>query len=99
MGILIVSIYFIGKTLFSSEVGLWSAGLSMLFPRLYQTRLQFLIDTPSMTLTVACFCCLTFWKVETNRQKQWLWTILFGLGWGLALLSKQSIMFFLFIPL
>ncbi|EAM52654.1 phospholipid carrier-dependent glycosyltransferase [Crocosphaera watsonii WH 8501] len=98
-GILIVSIYFIGKTLFSSEVGLWSAGLSMLFPRLYQTRLQFLIDTPSMTLTVACFCCLTFWKVETNRQKQWLWTILFGLGWGLALLSKQSIMFFLFIPL
>ncbi|MDJ0728987.1 MAG: phospholipid carrier-dependent glycosyltransferase [Crocosphaera sp.] len=98
-GILIVSVYIIGKTLFSRQVGLWSAGLSLLFPRLYQTRLQFLIDTPLMTLTIACFCCLTVWKIEPNRRKQWLWTILFGLCWGLALLTKQSVMFFLFIPL
>ncbi|MEL4898165.1 phospholipid carrier-dependent glycosyltransferase [Crocosphaera sp. Alani8] len=98
-GILIVSIYVIGKVLFSTEVGLWSAGLSLLFPRLYQTRLQFLIDTPLMTLTVACFCCLTLWKIEPNRRKQWLWTMIFGLCWGLALLTKQSVMFFLFVPL
>ncbi|MDJ0843230.1 phospholipid carrier-dependent glycosyltransferase [Crocosphaera sp.] len=97
--ILIISVYFIGKTLFNDKVGLWSAGLTLLFPRLYQTRLQFLIDTPLMTLTVACFCCLTLWKVEPNRRKQWLWTILFGLCWGLTLLTKQSVMFFLFTPL
>ncbi|MGB5768393.1 MAG: phospholipid carrier-dependent glycosyltransferase [Crocosphaera sp.] len=98
-GILIISIYIIGKTLFSPQVGLWGAGLSMLFPRLYQTRLQFLIDTPLMTLTVASFCCLTVWKIQENRQKQWLWTVIFGLLWGLALLTKQSVMFFLFTPL
>ena len=98
-GILIISVYIIGKTLFSPQVGLWSAGLTLLFPRLYQTRLQFLIDTPLMTLTVACFCCLTLWKFEGNRGKQWLWTIIFGVCWGLALLTKQSVMFFLFTPL
>ncbi len=98
-GILIISVYIIGKTLFNPKVGLWSAGLTLLFPRLYQTRLQFLIDTPLMTLTVACFCCLTLWKFENNRRKQWLWTIIFGVGWGLALITKQSVMFFLFTPL
>ncbi|HAC65302.1 MAG TPA: phospholipid carrier-dependent glycosyltransferase [Cyanothece sp. UBA12306] len=97
--ILIVSVYFIGKRLFSPQVGLWGAGISMLFPRLYQTSLQFLLDTPSMTLTVACFCWLTIWKLEKIRSKQWIFTAVFGLFWGLALLTKQSIMFFLFTPL
>ncbi|MDJ0507986.1 MAG: phospholipid carrier-dependent glycosyltransferase [Crocosphaera sp.] len=97
--ILIISIYTLGKTLFNAQIGLWSAGLSMLFPRLYQTRLQFLLDTPLMTLTVACFCCLTLWKLQHLRKKQWLWTIIFGVFWGLALLTKQSVMFFLITPL
>ncbi|MEA5508614.1 phospholipid carrier-dependent glycosyltransferase [Crocosphaera sp. UHCC 0190] len=97
--ILIISVYTLGKTLFSPQVGLWGAGLSMLFPRLYQTRLQFLLDTPLMTFTIACFCCLTLWKLQKTKQKQWLWTVNFGLAWGLALLTKQSIMFFLITPL
>lgn len=98
-GILLISVYTIGKTLFNPQIGLWGAGFSMLFPRLYQTRLQFVIDNPLMTLTVACFCCLTIWKYEKIRQKQWLWSLIFGLCWGLALLTKQSVMFFLFAPL
>ena len=97
--ILILSVYWIGKTLFSPQVGLWGAALTMLFPRLYQTRLQFLIDTPLMTFTVASFCCLTLWRSQKTRQGQWIWTGIFGLCWGLGLLTKQSIMFFLFTPL
>ncbi len=97
--ILILSVHTLGKTLFSPQVGLWGAGLSMLFPRLYQTRLQFLIDTPLMTLTVLSFCCLTIWKLEKNRKQQWLWTVIFGFCWGLSLLTKQSVMFFLLTPL
>ena len=97
--ILILAIYALGKILFNYQVGLWGAGLSMLFPRLYQTRLQFLIDTPLMTLTVLCFCCLTIWKLQKIHYKQWLWTVIFGLCWGLALLTKQSVMFFLITPL
>ncbi|WP_267384265.1 phospholipid carrier-dependent glycosyltransferase [Cyanobacterium sp. uoEpiScrs1] len=98
-GVLILAIYVLGKVLFNHQIGLWSAGLSMLFPRLYQSRLQFLIDTPLMTLTVLCFCCLTIWKLQKINYKQWLWTVIFGICWGLALLTKQSVMFFLLIPL
>lgn len=97
--ILLVSVYGIGKTLFSSQVGLWGAGLCVLFPRLYEVRLNYLIDTPLMTLTVAAFCCLTIWRSQKMRSQQWFWAILFGIALGLALMTKQSVMFFLFVPL
>ncbi len=97
--ILITSVYLLGKTLFSPQVGLWAAGLTMLFPRLYQTRLQYLIDTPLLSLTVACFCCLTLWRSQKTRRGEWFWTVVFGVFWGLALLTKQSVMFFLIAPL
>jgi 4-amino-4-deoxy-L-arabinose transferase-like glycosyltransferase len=97
--ILILSVYSIGKTLFNREIGLWAAGLSVLLPRLYQVRLEYLLDTPLMALTVACFCCLTIWRSQESRRKQWLWAAIFGVVWGLALLTKQSVLFFLIIPL
>ncbi|GBF82909.1 phospholipid carrier-dependent glycosyltransferase [Aphanothece sacrum] len=97
--ILILSVYTLGKILFSPQVGLWGATLSILIPRLYQTRLQFVIDNTLLTLTIACFCCLTLWKIQKYKEKQWLWTVIFGLVWGLALLTKQSVMFFLLTPL
>ena len=97
--ILIVSIYSIGKILFNPKVGLWSAGLSVIFPRLYENRLQFLIDTPLVTFTIASFCCLTVWKYEKIKSKKWLWSFIFGMFLGLALLTKQSTMFFLIVPL
>lgn len=97
--ILILAVYRLGKILFNHQIGLWGAGLSMLFPRLYQSRLQFLIDTPLMTLTVLCFCCLTIWKLQKIYHKQWLWAVILGICWGLTLLTKQSVMFFLFTPL
>ncbi len=98
-GILILSLYYLGKILFNAQVGLWSAGLFLLFPRLYSTRLHYLLDTPMMALTIAGFCALTYWKLAKNRQHQWLWTGLFGVSLGLILLTKQSGLFFLFIPL
>jgi 4-amino-4-deoxy-L-arabinose transferase-like glycosyltransferase len=97
--ILIIAVYTLGKILFNYQIGLWGASLSMLFPRLYQSRLQFLIDTPLMTLTVLCFCCLTIWKLQKIYYKQWLWTVIFGICWGFTLLTKQSVMFFLLTPL
>ena len=97
--LLLLSVYGMGKTLFSPRVGLWAAGLAMLFPRLYQERLSYLIDTPLMALTAACFCCLTIWRSQKTRRGQWLWALGFGISWGCALLTKQSVMFFLLVPL
>lgn len=97
--VLIFSVYIIGKTLFNPEIGLWGAAFSVLFPRLYQTRLQFLLDTPLLVLTIACFACLTLWKVAQNRRDQWIYTIIFGVCLGLGLLTKQSILFYLIGPI
>ncbi|AFY75749.1 PMT family glycosyltransferase, 4-amino-4-deoxy-L-arabinose transferase [Pleurocapsa sp. PCC 7327] len=97
--ILLISTYRISKTLFSGQVGLWAAGLCVLLPRLYEARLTYLIDTPLMTLTVASFCCLTIWRSQKTWLGEWLWAVIFGISWGLALLTKQSVMFFIFVPL
>ena len=96
--VLIFSVYIIGKTLFNAEIGLWGAAFSVLFPRLYQTRLQFLLDTPLLVLAIACFACLTLWKTAQHRREQWLYAILFGLCFGLGLFTKQSILFYLVGP-
>jgi 4-amino-4-deoxy-L-arabinose transferase-like glycosyltransferase len=97
--ILTISVYAIAKTLFDARVGLWAVGICALLPRLYTVRLTYLIDTPLMTLTVASFCCLTLWRAQKTQIGGWIWAIAFGLVWGAALLTKQSVMFFLFVPL
>jgi 4-amino-4-deoxy-L-arabinose transferase-like glycosyltransferase len=107
-GILILSVYGIGKSLFNSQVGLWSAGICLLLPRLYVVRLQYLVDYPLTALVIAAFCCLTIWKclVDGNIKnsdrshliKSWFWIIGFGICFGLAMLIKQTTLFFLFSP-
>lgn len=98
-GLLIVCVYAIATTLFNSQVGIIASVMSLLFPRVIETRLLYLLDTPLMTLTIACFAALTLWKDQKARKSQWLWSIIFGIAWGFALLTKQSVMFFLIIPL
>ncbi|PSB01434.1 glycosyltransferase family 39 protein [Merismopedia glauca] len=107
--ILIVSVYGIGKNLFGSQVGLFSAVICVLLPRLYIVRLQYLVDYPLTALVIAAFCCLTIWKglVNTDEKasdrstlaKNWYWIIGFGFCFGLAMLIKQTTLFFLFFPL
>ncbi|MGL5035802.1 MAG: ArnT family glycosyltransferase, partial [Microcystaceae cyanobacterium] len=98
-GVLLICVYLLGKILFNREVGLWAAAITVLLPRLYQNRLQFLLDNPLLALVIASFTCLTYWKLEQNVRKQWLQMALFSLCLGLALLTKQSILFYLFFPL
>lgn len=97
--ILLLSVYSIGKVLFSPKIGLWAAGITVLLPRLYQVRLHYLLDTPTTVMAVASFACLTLWRSQKTRRGTWIWTVIFGICWGLALLVKQSVMFFLTVPL
>ena len=60
--ILLVSVYGLGSLLFNQKVGLWAAGLCMLFPGLYHVRLDFLLDYPLTAVVTLCFYCLTLWK-------------------------------------
>ncbi|BFM39083.1 hypothetical protein OLK001_10090 [Synechocystis sp. LKSZ1] len=98
-GLLIVSVYLIGQQLFNRRIGLWAAAITVLLPRIYQTRLLYLLDTPLLTFAVASFACLTLWQGQKSLRKQWFWSLAFGLCLGLGLFTKQSILFYLFFPI
>lgn len=106
--VLIVSVYSLGKILFNATVGIWAAALCQLLPGLYQLRLQFLLDYPLAAIVTFCFFCLTWWHNYPSNQnkitilsllKSWGKVILFGASLGLALLVKQTALFFLIIPI
>lgn len=103
--ILLSSVYGLGVQLFSVEVGLWAAGLCQILPSLYQSRLDFLLDYPLTSAVTLSFFCLTVWKniktAKTQRAQRssWLWAAAFGISFGLALLVKQTALFFLLTPI
>lgn len=97
--ILLASVYGIGKHLFNPQVGLWAAGLCLLFPRLYTNRLEYFMDYSQTALVAASFYGLTLWRDEKARSRQWFWALEFGCCFGLAILTKQSALFFLVVPL
>ena len=103
--ILLVSVYGLGVCLFSAEVGLWAAGLCQLLPGLYRFRLDFLLDFPLTAVVTLSFFCLTIWRslgtaqTQRTQRKEWFWAAIFGLSLGLALMVKQTALFFLLIPI
>ena len=97
--ILLGSVYGIGKHLFTREVGLWAAGLCVLLPRLYIVRLNYLVDYPFTALVVASFWCLTVWRDAKTQSQGWRWALAFGFCLGLTIMTKQTVIFFLVVPL
>ncbi|PLZ30008.1 phospholipid carrier-dependent glycosyltransferase, partial [Fischerella thermalis WC542] len=113
--VLLGSVYGLGAILFSETVGLWAAALCQVMPALYKLRLDFLLDYPLAAVVTLSFFCLTLWKVKARRQKadgRWqkteshefsphhpLWAAAFGLSLGLALMVKQTALFFLLTPI
>lgn len=99
LAVLLVTVYVLGRHLCDRQVGLWAAVICVLMPNLYYWRLDYLLDWTVLTCTVVAFTALTIWRSRSQQRQQWLWAILFGLAWGLGLMAKQNVMFFLFIPL
>ena len=124
-GILLGSVYGLGRILFQAEVGLWAGVLCLLFPQFYSLRTGYFMDYPLTTLVAASLFMLTLWRksighgalkganidtvspldkeeqrgVNIQSLKQWSLAVGFGLTFGLALLAKQTAVFFLAIPL
>lgn len=97
--VLLLAVYQLGKHLFSPQVGLWAAGLCLLLPRLYTNRIHYFMDFPLTAIVALSFCALTFWRDERDRLRQWLWGLSFGICFGLAVLTKQSALLFLLVPI
>lgn len=68
-GILITSVYGLGKVLFSPIVGLWAAALCQVLPGIYRLRLQFLLDYPLAAIVTFCFFCLTVWHLGIDGEQ------------------------------
>ena len=64
--VLILSVYGLGKVLFSETVGLWAAALCQVMPGLYRYRLEFLLDYPLAAVVTLSFFCLTLWFFTNN---------------------------------
>lgn len=97
--VLMIATYGLGRHLFTAQVGLLAAGLCVLMPRLVQIGLDYQLDYPSTALIIVSFGCLTVWRDAQKIWRQWLWMIAFGLSLGLALMTKQSALLFLLVPL
>ena len=95
--LLLISVYGLGLALFNVNIGLWAAGLCQILPGLYYYRLEFLLDYPLTAIVTFSFYLLTLWKI--SQKQSWAKAIAFGLSLGLALLLKQTAIFFLFVPM
>lgn len=99
-GVLLIGVYGLGVVLFDVATGLWAAGLCQLLPGLYYHRLEFILDFPLTTGVTFCFWLLTLYYFQPSKAKvSWLWGILWGISFGLAMLLKQTALFFLLLPL
>ncbi|MBR8828636.1 MAG: phospholipid carrier-dependent glycosyltransferase [Gomphosphaeria aponina SAG 52.96 = DSM 107014] len=106
---LLFSVYGLGVQLFNVSVGLWAAFICQLLPGLYRYRLEFLLDYPLTSIVTFSFFCLTFWKFNPLTQEgkngnssqlfPWLRAVIFGLSLGIALMVKQTALFFLILPI
>ena len=68
-------------------------------PGLYFYRLEFLLDYPLSAVVTFSFACLSWWKFKQNPKIAWWLGILWGLSLGIALMVKQTALFFLFLPI
>ncbi|MEM8831702.1 MAG: glycosyltransferase family 39 protein, partial [Cyanobacteria bacterium P01_G01_bin.19] len=97
--VLLVSVYGLGTILFDLSTGLWAAGLCQLMPGLYYHRLEFILDYPLTTAVTFSFWLFTLWFWSKKSLNGWLFSILWGISFGLAILMKQTALFFLFLPI
>lgn len=97
--ILLGATYGLGRHLFNRQVGLLAAGLTLLMPRLLRIGLDFQLDYATTAMTLVSFWCLTVWRDAPKGWRQWAWMVAFGASFGLALMTKQSALVFLLVPL
>ena len=98
-GILLLSTYGLGRYLFGRTAGIWAAILVLLLPKLYVLSAEPLFDYALIAMVAASFCCLTIWRLSATRRQGWLWATIFGIVFGLSILTKQTAVFFLAVPL
>lgn len=96
--VLLISLFYLGKLFFNTQIALFSCALVNLIPGLYFYRLEFLLDYPLTAIVTFSFTCLSYWYFSQRKSSWWL-TIIWGLSLGISLMIKQTALFFLFFPI
>ena len=96
--IILISVYHLGKHLFNREIGLWSAGICILFPAFAFHRTDYLIDYGLTAAVIFTFLFLTLWRNAETFSQAWIYSCASGLGLGLILLAKPTGFLFILIP-
>jgi len=91
VGIMIFSIYKIGTFLFNRETGLLSAFLAVSYAFTNMASTQYLIDMALVSIVSLSIWLLLSSKNFTSRK----YSILFGISFGLGMLTKAPYIFFL----
>lgn len=97
IAILLLSVYQMGTHLFDRPVGLWAAGLCLLFPGLAALQTRYLLDYGITALVALTFAGLTTWRDSYRPQTSWLLSLAWGISVGVIMLAKAtSFLFFIF---
>lgn len=90
--VLIVSLYLIGKKIYSPEVGILASSIVSLYPIIYGHSRLFQLDFAlTAVVTFSVYCLLS-----SNRFRNPYWSIIFAISFGLGMLIKWSYIFFIF---
>ncbi|MCK5177441.1 MAG: glycosyltransferase family 39 protein, partial [Candidatus Aenigmarchaeota archaeon] len=91
LGILILSVYGIGKKMYNKKTGLFSAFLVSFYPIIFGHLREYLMDV-SLTAMVTLSIYLL---LKTDYFNNRMYSMLFGISLGLGMLTKWTFVFFI----
>ena len=95
LALLLLSTYEIGRRLASAWAGMLAAFLLSFYPILYGLARHYLLDVPLVSMVTFSICCL-IWSETFQRLPL---SLLFGLSFGLGMLTKWTFAIFVVGPL
>jgi len=93
--ILVISVYLIGKELYSEKVGLLAAFITSIYPIVFGLTRLYLIDIPLTAITALFF----YFLIKLKREPKTKYIILTLISILLGIFLKQSFLVFIFAPL
>jgi 4-amino-4-deoxy-L-arabinose transferase-like glycosyltransferase len=87
-----ITIFYIGKEVFSTKVGKWTAWTWAVLPFIIYWAVRFAWETSFATFLLTASFLLALRMETRNRTRDWIW---FGVSWGLIALSNPSLLVFL----
>lgn len=95
LGILLLSVFGIGKKIFNEEAGLVAAVLVTLYPSIFALERVYMLELP----LVAMVSLSVYFLILTDHFKSLKFSIAFGITIALAVLTKWTAAFFIIGPL